>query len=148
MDQKFISIFHSIVFNKNIDEDTILAVWKIEETEAELLALEQTAKETMSLKRLFNELQFDPEIPWDIRCDNQQTIRLVIGESTRLATRLRHVDVHHLWLRQEVEKKSFTVTYLPTAQMPADGLTKALPRQKFEQFRAQLNMFNAHKAQK
>ena len=137
-----------IVFNKNIEEDTILAVWKIEETEAELLALEQTAKETMSLKRLFNELQFDPEIPWDIRCDNQQTIRLVIGESTRLATRLRHVDIHHMWLRQEVEKKSFTVTYLPTAQMPADGLTKALPRQKFEQFRAQLNMFNAHKAQK
>ncbi|KAI8669967.1 hypothetical protein NCS56_00800300 [Fusarium sp. Ph1] len=117
-------------------------------TEAELLALEQTAKETMSLKRLFHELQFDPEIPWDIRCDNQQTIRLVIGESTRLATRLRHVDIHHMWLRQEVEKKSFTVTYLPTARMPADGLTKALPRQKFERFRAQLNMFNSHKAQK
>ncbi|KAL6352274.1 hypothetical protein LRP88_14480 [Fusarium phalaenopsidis] len=117
-------------------------------TEAELLALEQTAKETMSLKRLFHELQFDPEIPWDIRCDNQQTIRLVIGESTRLATRLRHVDIHHMWLRQEVEKKSFTVTYLPTARMPADGLTKALLRQKFERFRAQLNMFNSHKAQK
>lgn len=27
-----------VVFNKNIDEDTILAVWKIEETEAELLS--------------------------------------------------------------------------------------------------------------
>lgn len=27
-----------VVFNKNIDDDTILAVWKIEETEAELLS--------------------------------------------------------------------------------------------------------------
>lgn len=34
----FSKIEMPVVFNKNIDEDTILAVWKIEETEAELLS--------------------------------------------------------------------------------------------------------------
>jgi hypothetical protein len=29
---------------------------------------------------------------------------------------------------------------LPAADMPADGLTKALPRQKFEYFRSLLNL--------
>lgn len=34
----FSKIEMPVVFNKNIDDDTILAVWKIEETEAELLS--------------------------------------------------------------------------------------------------------------
>nr|CEG03241.1 unnamed protein product [Fusarium acuminatum CS5907] len=109
-------------------------------TEAELLALEQIAKETMSLKRLFAGIRFDPNAPWEIYCDNQQTIRLVVNQSTRITTRLRHVDIQSMWLKQEYEKGSFKVAYLATADMPADGLTKALPRQKFEHFRALLNM--------
>lgn len=31
------------------------------------------------------------------------------------------------------------MSYLPTAQIPADGLTKGLDRQKFENFRIMLN---------
>jgi hypothetical protein len=45
-----------------------------------------------------------------------------------------------MWARQEYSKGSFQVEYLATADMPADGLTKALSRQKFEHFRALLNL--------
>jgi hypothetical protein len=114
-------------------------------TEAELLALEQTAKETVALKRLFRDLAFDPEEEYNIRCDNQQTIRLVIGEGQRISTRLRHVDIQNMWLRQEYEKKTFELTYIPTNEMPADGLTKALPRQKFEYWRALMNLQDKRK---
>lgn len=58
----------------------------------------------------------------------------------RISTRLRHVDIQNMWLRQEYAAGKFIVTYLPTAQMPADGLTKCLPRQKFEHFRMMLNL--------
>ena len=75
-----------------------------------------------------------------LRCDNQQTIRIVTGEGERLKTKLRHIDIHQLWARQEYQKGSFEVTYLPTNEMPADGFTKALSRQKFEHFRALLCM--------
>lgn len=45
-----------------------------------------------------------------------------------------------MWLRQEYAAGKFDVVYLKTNDMPADGLTKALPRQKFEHFRMLLNL--------
>ena len=108
-------------------------------TEAELLALTTTAKEGVALKRLFRDIKLQTEDPLTIFCDNQQTIRLVVGENERINTKLKHVDIHNLWARQEYAKGSFEVEYLPTADMPADGMTKALNRQKFERFRSLLN---------
>lgn len=64
-------------------------------TEAELLALQQTVKEAMSLVRLFKDLKFDTEEDMVVHCDNKQTIRLVLNESERINTRLRHVDIHN-----------------------------------------------------
>lgn len=39
-------------------------------TEAELLALEQTAKETIALQRLFRDFRLDLGDVWKIYCDN------------------------------------------------------------------------------
>jgi hypothetical protein len=36
-------------------------------------------------------------------CDNQQTIRLLTQEGQKLDTKLRHIDIHQHWLRQEVQ---------------------------------------------
>jgi hypothetical protein len=58
----------------------------------------------------------------------------------KLATKLRHIDIHKHWLRQEVQAKRLRVNWIPTAEMPADGLTKALPRQKHEIFVRQLGL--------
>ena len=49
--------------------------------------------------------------------------------------KLRHVDIYNMWLRQEAQKASFGIEYLPMAKMPANGFTKALPKQKFKRFR-------------
>lgn len=112
-------------------------------TEAELLALEHVAKETMALKRFFKELLLDLSEYWTIWCDNQQTIRLVVGKNERITTRLRHVDIQNMWLRQEHAKGSFQVKYLETNSMPADGLTKSLTHQQFAKFKKLLNLQNA-----
>ena len=112
-------------------------------TEAELLALEHVAKELMALKRLLKELTLQLNTTWEIFCDNQQTIRLVVGENERIATRLRHVDIQNMWLRQEHSKGSFKVSYLPTKEMPADGLTKYLPAIQFEKFKELINIQSA-----
>jgi len=71
-------------------------------TEAELLALSQTAKETIYIARLFKALTLELNEPLVIQCDNKQTIRLLVAESLKLQTKLRHVDIHAHWLRQEV----------------------------------------------
>lgn len=46
-------------------------------TEAELLALSTTAKETIWWERLFQELDFTPGHSINVQCDNRQTIRLL-----------------------------------------------------------------------
>jgi len=66
-----------------------------------------------------------------VDCDNAQTIRLITGESTKLTTRPRHVDIHNHWLRQEFHAGRIKVEWVPTDQMRADSLTKALPKARF-----------------
>jgi hypothetical protein len=111
-------------------------------TEAELLALEHTVKEGFALKRLFRDIQLEIQNGLKFHCDNTQTIRLVVDDNARLRTRLRHVDIQNMWLKQEYKKAHFQIAYLPTAEMPADGLTKALPKQKFDSFVKQLGLVN------
>lgn len=77
-----------------------------------------------------------------IECDNQQTIRLINLNIPRIETALKHIDVHNCWARQAYQEGSFEVQYTPTAQMLADGLTKALRAQEFETFVRQLGLID------
>ncbi|KAL9561366.1 hypothetical protein ACKAV7_014721 [Fusarium commune] len=110
-------------------------------TEAELLALAQAAKESLYVSRLLKELTVqmdDPTIRID--CDNTQTINLVTAEIVTLKTKLRHVDIHNHWLRQEVQGGRIQVKYTKSTDMIADGLTKALPAGKWNRFLYQLGL--------
>lgn len=109
-------------------------------TEAELLAFTHTAREAIATQRLFQQLELQLDEDSVIECDNKQTIRLVNLDSPRIKTALKHVDVHNCWARQAYQEGHFKVTYTPTAEMLADGLTKALPRQRFDQFVKQLGL--------
>jgi len=109
-------------------------------TEAELLALSYATKETIWWQRFFKNIEFDPGHELTVHCDNLQTIRLLTKENQKLSTKLRHIDIHQHWLRQEVQAGHVKVKWIPTTDMPADGFTKALPRQWHEQFIAQLNL--------
>ncbi|KAL9561817.1 hypothetical protein ACKAV7_014079 [Fusarium commune] len=126
--------------------------------QAELLALSSAAKEALFASRLITALQvrlpddttfaatfaedrrYTPKVK--IQCDNLQTVRLVTTELVKLQTKLRHVDIHNHWLHQEIAEGRIAVTYTPTAEIMADGLTKSLARPQFEAFTRQLNMRN------
>jgi GTP cyclohydrolase FolE2 len=95
--------------------------------EAELLALSQTAKEGIFLSRLFKALSLSLNEPLIIDCDNTQTLCLIKEESAKLVTKLRHVDIHSHWLRQEYNQGRIRLRWKPTSEMITDGLTKALP---------------------
>jgi hypothetical protein len=109
-------------------------------TEAELLALSETARETLFLARILRALDTAFEKPPVIKCDNQMTMRLLQDQTAVLNTRLRHVDIHTHWLRQEVQRGHIQLEYVKTAENAADGFTKALGRQRFEKFRTLLGM--------
>ena len=77
-----------------------------------------------------------------IWCDNQQTVSIVTKEHDKLHTKVKHVDIHQLWIRQEVTASRISVQWVPTNHMPADGLTKILPKQKFTAFVRQLGLID------
>ena len=99
-----------------------------------MLALSQTAKEAIFLSRLFKAMTLRLNEPLVIDCDNTQTLRLIKEDSAKLTTKLRHVDIHQHWLRQEYAERRVLFQWKATTEMIADGLTKALQRQKFENF--------------
>jgi hypothetical protein len=69
-----------------------------------------------------------------------QTVCLLRQDTPKLDTKLQHINVHQHWLRQEVQDKKINIQWVPTAKMPADGLTKILPYQKHEAWVKQLNL--------
>jgi hypothetical protein len=110
-------------------------------TEAELLALSATARETIAMCRLFFQMKFSPgSEPPTVECDNKQTVGLIIKERPQLTTKLRHVDIHHFWLRQSHRDKIVEIEWTPTNDMIADGMTKALMGQRHDRFVEQLGI--------
>ena len=109
-------------------------------TQAELLALSQTVKEAIFISRLFKSMTLNLHEPLAIYCDNTQTLRLIKEDTAKLVTKLRHVDIHQHWLRQEYSMGRVLFDWKPTKEMIADGLTKALSRQKFENFVKMIGM--------
>lgn len=103
-------------------------------TEAELLAISTAAKETIWWTRFFEAINFDPGHETYIQCDNKQTIRAFTTDTPKFTTKLRHVDIHRHWLRQEVQPKRITIEWTPTNSILADGLTKSLPPQRHKEF--------------
>jgi hypothetical protein len=109
-------------------------------TEAELLALSHAGREIEHMARIFKAIRLDLEHDISIDCDNQQAVRIVTKETPAISTKLRHVDIHQFWLRQEVQNGKLAVQWVPTAEMVADGLTKPLTRQKHQSFVEMLGM--------
>ena len=139
-----IKLFNGLIAWKANKQDTVTT----STTEAELLALSQVAKEALFISRLLQELQIKLATPAiTIQCDNKQTIRLVTEEVSRLQTKLRHVDIHNHWIRQEVTTGRIRVEYVPSSDMIADGLTKVLPGNKWEGFLNQLGLVEVEKCE-
>ena len=102
-------------------------------TEAELLAISAAGKEVLWWDRFFESISFEPGHTTQIQCDNMQTIR-ALSNTSRFPTKLRHIDIHRYWLRQEILTKRIQVHWTSTTTILADGLTKALPPQRHRDF--------------
>ncbi|KAF5186325.1 Transposon ty1-gr2 gag-pol polyprotein, partial [Thalictrum thalictroides] len=109
-------------------------------TESELLALSHLCAWLKFWDRFFRNLTLDVEQDLTVWCDNLQTVRLMLKDSPKLVTKLRHVDIHQHWLRQECQNGTIKLEWIETSEMPADGLTKCLSSQRHQVFLKQLNM--------
>jgi hypothetical protein len=114
----------------------------ISSTETELLTLTRIAKKTMWWRRFFEIIRFDSMKTLHIRCDNRQTLRILKKDVLKLDIKLKHVDIHRHWLRQEMQTNRIHVSWIFTSEMSANDFIKILSRQKHEEFIRQLNLID------
>ena len=96
------------------------------------MALSDASREAISRTYLFNELGITtssdtPSIP----CDNQGA--LAIAENPTDYQRAKHIELRYHFIRHALERGHISIHYVPTAEQPADILTKALGPQKDQQ---------------
>jgi hypothetical protein len=117
-------------------------VWKsarqktvtLSSTEAEYYALSNVAREAAWLYALLTELDYTgPDLrPLQVNGDNQGS--LYLAENPQYHQKTKHIDVQYHYVRQEVRSNHINLHYEPTDQMPADGLTKPLAKEKHMRF--------------
>lgn len=90
------------------------------------------------LERLLKDLDVEPEHPVVYHEDNQSTIKVV--EEERDTGRLKHVDVRHRFVREEIQRGNIAVQYIRTGEQVADIMTKGLPVSAFQKHRASLGL--------
>ena len=103
--------------------------------EAEYIAVAKTVQELQWFQKLYKELpiQLDRTI---LFCDNKSSIEF--SKNQDLSERSKHIDIKYFFVRDHLETNETKLNHVPSEQMHADVLTKALPAAPFQQHRFHL----------
>ena len=108
--------------------------------EAEYIGMTEASKEAIWLRRLLAQLHPSSKEPQAVIIygDNQGAIAL--AKNPEFHARTKHIDIRQHYVREQVENGSVELQYVPTDKQVADGLTKALCKEKFIAFRKALGL--------
>ncbi|MBW0472408.1 hypothetical protein O181_012123 [Austropuccinia psidii MF-1] len=81
---------------------------------------------------LLQYLRRSVDYPLQLNGDNQGAIALANNPQINELTKHFYTIFH--WIQEMTMKKNINIPYIPTQQMPVDGLTKALPQLAHERF--------------
>jgi hypothetical protein len=104
--------------------------------EAEYKTIGRGAKIAAAIRYFLAEIGFPQTEPTTIFNDNQAAIAISKKQYCTSAT--RHMKIKYHYIRELIKDGSVKVEYLPTTEMVADIMTKALDRVTFERLRAKL----------
>ena len=84
------------------------------------------------MRKLLQELGFPVPMSSVLWMDNQSVIQ--VTKHPEHHGRMKQLDLHWFWLRDNVDKGIISPSFVSTAEMPANLLMKALPRVEVQQF--------------
>ena len=109
-------------------------------TEAEYVAGVAAGKEICWVQNLLSELGYGASMPAKLYNDNQSA--LSVAKNPEHHGRMKHLDLCFYWLRDKVQSNTIQPLYLRTEDMPADLLTKALPKPQVLKLRSMMGLVN------
>jgi hypothetical protein len=107
-------------------------------TEAEYVAAVAAGKEISWMQQLFKELGIMAPAPSTLFIDNQSAIS--VAKNPEHHGRMKHLDLAFYWLRDKVAEKRIRVVHLASNDMPADLLTKPLPKPQVAKLRKMMGL--------
>jgi hypothetical protein len=107
-------------------------------TEAKFIAAVEAGKEILWMQNILKEFDYQVTSPSTLWIDNQSCIS--VAKNPEHHGHMKHLDLWFYWLRDVVQSGQISPQYIPTAEMPADILTKALPHQKVETCRGLMGL--------
>ena len=107
-------------------------------TEAEYKSMVNATTEVIWLEPLLKELGISLQQPPVLWCDNLGATYL--SANPVFHARAKHIEIDFHFVRERVTNKQLQIKLISTGDQLADGFTKALPIQKFEEFRSNLNL--------
>jgi hypothetical protein len=97
-------------------------------TEAEFISAVSAGQEIVWMCSFLGELGYSFDAPSLLLVDNQLAIQ--VARNPEHHGRMKHLDLRFSWLHDMVNSGIIAVRYIPTVDMAADLLTKALARVK------------------
>lgn len=101
--------------------------------EAEYMAASLTCREVLWVRYILAGLGFKQQQATPIFEDNSACIQM--SKNPVQHNKTKHIDLHHHFVRERVEGGDVKLVWVPTGEMIADLLTKALPTATFEKLR-------------
>nr|GEV05400.1 copia protein [Tanacetum cinerariifolium] len=109
----------------------------ISTTKAEYIAMSGCCTQILWMRSQLTDYGFDfNKIP--LYCDNHSAIALCCNNVQHF--RSKHIDIHHHFIREQVERGVVELYFVMTDYQLADIFTKALPQQRFEFILPRLGM--------
>ena len=105
------------------------------------MALTDATKALKWVRTLLSELSYSngkPDKSTKLFSDNQGAIALAKNPISH--SHAKHIDLHHHFIREAIQDRIIWVQYIPTMEMTANSLTKALGREKHEKSTIRMGM--------
>jgi hypothetical protein len=103
-------------------------------TEAEYIAAGHAAREAVWVRRCINELGLSSPLR-NVVVKSDSTGGIALTKNPEGQSRTKHIQVQHHFVRELVDEGELLLEWVPTRDMLADGLTKALPAPQFKAHR-------------
>src|SRR6266850_2381147 len=107
-------------------------------TEAEYVALSESAREACWLRSLFGELGYKLVEATEIFSDNEGAVAM--AKNPQFHQRAKHIEIKHHSIRQMVKRNKVKAQSCQGHRQTADVLTKALPHAKHKQHVSEMGM--------
>ena len=102
-------------------------------TDAEIVGMNQAAKEIIWLRNLFREMHLDLFLPTKLKCDNTSSMKLAFNPVFHKRT--KHIMVKFQYLVEQLKANEITLEYVKSALNLADFFTKSLSIKVFRNLR-------------